>query len=217
MRPILQSPAWRVTVSRRRRSTSPSRRSAPATTPTRTSTSRARRCSPTAAIRAFCMQVFQKNDAILGGMDEAIAVLKLCSHDWDALDVRALHDGDAVEPWETVLTIEGDYTLFAHLETVYLGVLARRTLVSTNVRARRRGGGAEADPLLPGAARSLARADRRRLCGARRRRDRRVDRRAVVVVGRPRHRHGSARADRVRTAATPSRRPGTSPTGRPTT
>jgi len=33
-----------------------------------------------------------------------------------------------------VMTIEGDYTLFAHLETVYLGVLARRTLVSTNTR-----------------------------------------------------------------------------------
>ena len=80
------------------------------------------------------MQVFQKNDAILGGMDEAIAVLKLCSWDWDALEVRALHDGDAIEPWETVLTIEGDYTLFAHLETVYLGALARRTLVSMNVR-----------------------------------------------------------------------------------
>jgi nicotinate phosphoribosyltransferase len=80
------------------------------------------------------MQVFQKNDAILGGIDEAIAVLKLASHGWEALDVRALHDGDAVEPFETVLTIEGDYTLFAHLETVYLGVLARRTLVSTNVR-----------------------------------------------------------------------------------
>jgi nicotinate phosphoribosyltransferase len=32
------------------------------------------------------------------------------------------------------MTIEGDYTLFAHLETLYLGVLARRTLVSTNVR-----------------------------------------------------------------------------------
>jgi nicotinate phosphoribosyltransferase len=80
------------------------------------------------------MQVFQKHHAILGGMDEAIAVLKLGSHDWDDLEVQALHDGDAVEPWETVLTIEGDYTLFAHLETVYLGVLARRTLVSTNVR-----------------------------------------------------------------------------------
>jgi nicotinate phosphoribosyltransferase len=30
------------------------------------------------------------------------------------------------------MTIEGDYTLFAHLETVYLGVLARRTLITTN-------------------------------------------------------------------------------------
>jgi nicotinate phosphoribosyltransferase len=80
------------------------------------------------------MQVFQRKTAILGGMDEAIAILKLCSHDWHALDVWALHDGDAIEPWETVLTIEGDYTLFAHLETVYLGVLARRTLVTTNVR-----------------------------------------------------------------------------------
>jgi len=32
-----------------------------------------------------------------------------------------------------VLTIEGDYTGFAHLETVYLGVLGRRTLITTNV------------------------------------------------------------------------------------
>jgi nicotinate phosphoribosyltransferase len=80
------------------------------------------------------MQVFQKKEAILGGMDEALAVLELCSHDRSELDVRALRDGDAIGPWETVLTIEGDYTLFAHLETVYLGVLARRTRVATNVR-----------------------------------------------------------------------------------
>ena len=79
------------------------------------------------------MQVFQKRKAYLGGMDEAIAVLKLCSHDWEALTVHALYDGDEIEPWETVMTIEGDYTLFAHLETVYLGVLARRTLITTNV------------------------------------------------------------------------------------
>jgi nicotinate phosphoribosyltransferase len=79
------------------------------------------------------MQVFQKNTAYLGGMDEALAILRLCSDDWDGLVVRALHDGDRVEPWETVLTIEGDYTTFAHLETVYLGVLARRTLITTNV------------------------------------------------------------------------------------
>jgi nicotinate phosphoribosyltransferase len=79
------------------------------------------------------MQVFQKKDAYLGGMDEAIAILKLCSYDWEALTVHALYDGDHADPWETVMTIEGDYTLFAHLETAYLGVLSRRTLITTNV------------------------------------------------------------------------------------
>jgi nicotinate phosphoribosyltransferase len=79
------------------------------------------------------MQVFQKRDAYLGGMDEAIAILKLCSHDWESLTVHALYDGDRIAPWEPVMTIEGDYTLFAHLETVYLGTLARRTLITTNV------------------------------------------------------------------------------------
>ena len=78
------------------------------------------------------MQVFQKKHAVLGGMDEAIAILKLCAEEWDTLTVHALHDGDRIEPWETVLTVEGDYTLFAHLETVYLGTLARRTLIATN-------------------------------------------------------------------------------------
>jgi len=79
------------------------------------------------------LQVFQKKSAWLGGMDEAIAILKLCSYDWDELTVHALHDGDRIEPWETVMTIEGDYTLFAHLETAYLGVLSRRTLITSNV------------------------------------------------------------------------------------
>jgi nicotinate phosphoribosyltransferase len=88
------------------------------------------------------MQVFQKEDSILGGIDEAIAVLKLCSGragsggwepGWDQLDVRALREGDRIAPRETVLTIEGDYSLFAHLETVYLGVLARRSLIMRNV------------------------------------------------------------------------------------
>jgi nicotinate phosphoribosyltransferase len=90
------------------------------------------------------MQVFQKQDAILGGVDEAIAVLKRCAgrhaeagwqDGWAELDVRGLHEGDQIAPRETVLTIEGDYGLFAHLETVYLGCMARRTLVMRNVRA----------------------------------------------------------------------------------
>src|SRR5437588_2349414 len=89
------------------------------------------------------MQVFQKRDSVLGGIDEAIAILKLCSgheHEgrwipgWDELEVQALHEGDRIGPREPVLIIEGDYSLFAHLETVYLGSLARRTLIMRNVR-----------------------------------------------------------------------------------
>src|SRR3954467_14409556 len=80
------------------------------------------------------MQVFGKKPAFLGGIDEAIAILKLCALDWSELEVHALYDGDEVEPWETVLLIEGPYEAFAHLETLYLGVLSRRTRVGTNTR-----------------------------------------------------------------------------------
>ena len=80
------------------------------------------------------LQVFGKQHAFLGGMDEAIAILKLCACEWQDLKVHALFDGDEVEPWETVMTIEGPYEAFAHLETLYLGVLARRTRVGTNTR-----------------------------------------------------------------------------------
>jgi nicotinate phosphoribosyltransferase len=88
------------------------------------------------------MQVFQKRDSVIGGIDEAIAILKLCSGHaenerwilgWEDLVVHALHEGDRISPRETVMTIEGDYSLFAHLETVYLGVLARRSLIMSNV------------------------------------------------------------------------------------
>ncbi len=80
------------------------------------------------------MQVFGKSSAFLGGVDEAIAILKLCAMEWPDLVVHALHEGDPIVPWETVLLIEGPYDAFAHLETLYLGVLARRTRVGTNTR-----------------------------------------------------------------------------------
>lgn len=80
------------------------------------------------------VQVFSKADALLGGIDETIAILKLCSDDYRALTVRARFDGDTISPWEVVLEIEGPYDHFAHLETLYLGVLARRTRVGTNTR-----------------------------------------------------------------------------------
>ena len=91
------------------------------------------------------MQVFQKEDSLLGGIDEAIAILRECSgrrdgdggwvSGWNALTVHALHEGDRIAPGEPVLHVAGDYALFAHLETVYLGCLARRSLVMRNVHA----------------------------------------------------------------------------------
>jgi nicotinate phosphoribosyltransferase len=80
------------------------------------------------------MQVFGKAPAFLGGVDEAIAILRLCAIEWPELEVHALREGDEIEPWETVLLIEGPYDAFAHLETLYLGVLSRRTRVGTNTR-----------------------------------------------------------------------------------
>jgi nicotinate phosphoribosyltransferase len=83
------------------------------------------------------MQVFQKKSAWLGGVDEAIAILKLClteGYSWNDLDVRALRDGDSIAPWEPVMHITGPYAAFVHLETLYLGVLARRTMVASNTR-----------------------------------------------------------------------------------
>ncbi|MGI8749705.1 MAG: quinolinate phosphoribosyl transferase, partial [Thermoleophilaceae bacterium] len=57
------------------------------------------------------MQVFQKQDAVLGGVDEAVALLKQCAGrrtaegawvpGFDELDVHALYEGDAIEPGET--------------------------------------------------------------------------------------------------------------------
>ena len=83
------------------------------------------------------MQLFQKGTAWLGGVDEALAILRTCltaGSAWRDLEVHALRDGDRIEPHETVMLITGPFVAFAHLETVYLGVLARRTRVATNTR-----------------------------------------------------------------------------------
>ena len=129
------------------------------------------------------MQVFQKKDALLCGMGEALAILAAgsghyrdddqadrlfaewrrgqaeagsASGDPDArrsaegrrlevelelddlwesaandLVVEALSDGDEVSSWETVLTVSGTIPEFVQLETLYLGVLARRTKIAT--------------------------------------------------------------------------------------
>ena len=79
-------------------------------------------------------QVSVKKGGWLGGIDEAVALFKLCADDYPALEVHALYEGDRVEAWDTVMFVEGDYASFAHLETLVLGTLARRTRICSNVR-----------------------------------------------------------------------------------
>ena len=80
------------------------------------------------------MQVFARDNVVVCGVDETIALLKTCAYNPEKLVIHALHDGDYAEEWETIMTIEGDYADFAHLETIYLGILARQSRIATNVR-----------------------------------------------------------------------------------
>jgi nicotinate phosphoribosyltransferase len=86
------------------------------------------------------MQVFAKHHGVVAGAYEAVRLLETQlagtphPHASGTITVDTLLDGDAIEPWETVMLVRGPYRAFAHLETPLLGVLARRTLVASNVR-----------------------------------------------------------------------------------
>jgi nicotinate phosphoribosyltransferase len=80
------------------------------------------------------MQVFQKKDAVLCGMAPALQILVYASAMGEPFKIRHLSDGDEIAPQETVLTIEGDYSRFADLETEILGSLSRGTMLATNTR-----------------------------------------------------------------------------------
>lgn len=89
------------------------------------------------------MQLFAKRAGVLAGVYEVVRLLEtqLAANPRTGrrytladLTIETLVDGDVIAPWESVMHITGPYLAFAHLETDYLGVLARRTLVATNVR-----------------------------------------------------------------------------------
>lgn len=96
------------------------------------------------------VQFAAEHDGVICGVDEALAILKLCAEEWTDLTVHALFDGDRVEPWETVMTISGPYPAFVHLEKLVQGVLARRTRVSTGARALADAAGTKPVLLFPG-------------------------------------------------------------------
>lgn len=78
------------------------------------------------------MQVFCRTQGKLCGIAEVAELFAHLDLEPAARPVLAgLSDGDRFAPWETVLTIEGPYRGFAHLETLLLGVLARGSRVAT--------------------------------------------------------------------------------------
>lgn len=79
------------------------------------------------------MQFFQRKNAVLCGIDEAIAILHTFAKSPETLDIQALHDGDKIGPFESVLTITGHYQQFGYLEGLIDGILARRSSVATHV------------------------------------------------------------------------------------
>lgn len=83
--------------------------------------------------RYVTMQFFQKHHAILCGIDEAVALIHTFAEHPERLKILALNDGDKIEPFETVLMIEGFYEDFGYLEGIIDGILARRTSVATHV------------------------------------------------------------------------------------
>ena len=88
------------------------------------------------------LQVFAKHHGVVAGLYEAVRLVETQlaegpggrRYPREAVTVETLLDGDAIEPWETVMLLRGPYRALAHLETPLLGVLARRTLVASNVR-----------------------------------------------------------------------------------
>jgi nicotinate phosphoribosyltransferase len=83
------------------------------------------------------MQVFAKENGLVAGVYEVVRMLETQLAPGYAigdLTIDTLMDGDPLRPWESVMHLSGPYLAFAHLETDYLGALARRSLVASNVR-----------------------------------------------------------------------------------
>jgi nicotinate phosphoribosyltransferase len=109
-------------------------------------------------LKVVTMQVFQKNEgSVLCGVEEVKELLKEGTGYWDfgnrqpvtgnrepesntwvskfdELKIESLNDGDMLKAGERVMHITGPYAYFAQLESIYLGILARRTWVATNTR-----------------------------------------------------------------------------------
>ena len=85
---------------------------------------------PMVTMEVFC----RKEGATLCGIDEVKGLLAVALQEEAAAGratVWALRDGDLIGAKEVVLRIRAPYLSFAHLETAYLGAMARGTCTRT--------------------------------------------------------------------------------------
>lgn len=77
------------------------------------------------------MQIFQrKENTVACGIREVLFTLLHARA--KNLEIRALDDGEIVQPWEPVMEIKGALVDMVQYESVYLGILARSSRVASN-------------------------------------------------------------------------------------
>lgn len=95
-------------------------------------------------LKPVTMQIFQDHDgSVLCGIKQVRELLRIGTgyfkdntwiSKWDTVQIKALSDGDMISQGEPVMHITAPYVYLAHLESLYLGILARLTRIATNVR-----------------------------------------------------------------------------------
>ena len=76
----------------------------------------------------------QQNELLSELHEVSVKLDELWVDKFSEIEVYSLSDGDDLSASETAMLIEGNYSFFAHLESLYLGVLARRTKLATNAK-----------------------------------------------------------------------------------
>lgn len=79
-----------------------------------------------------CQWFQRRDDTMLCGIDESLAILQEFAHSPETLKIECLDDGDIIQYGEPVLKVTGKYEDFGFLESLIDGVLARRSSVATN-------------------------------------------------------------------------------------
>lgn len=95
-------------------------------------------------LQIVTMQIFQKQENVtVCGINEVVKLFKSATgyfqdNKWidksKEISIHGLTDSNQIKSKESVMHITGPYAYFAHLESLYLGTLARMTKIATNAK-----------------------------------------------------------------------------------